>query len=109
MIGDEQKLEKRRKRAVYEAVKTLLYMHAARFNKKHGNYLVRYARDNQVFVMDTWNGSISQGHCTTTLLNGKFGPEGQISYHTHIDDYDDRFKWPLEDGVAMYKLLLRSI
>lgn len=107
---DKEKVLRKRKEAVYGVVKKLMYERAARFNKKHGNYLVQYAPHNQVLVMDTWNGAISQGHCTETLINGQFGPEGRIEYHTHLSppEYSND-EYYLDDAVSMYKTLLAVI
>lgn len=98
-----------RQEAVYKATKNLMYTHGARFNKKHGNYLVRYCPKNQVLIMDTWNGAISQGHCTETLINGQFGPEGKVEYHSHISSPEYSHEIGLDMAVDMYKTLISSI
>lgn len=86
-----------------------MYKHATRFNKKHGDYLVRYCPQNQVVIMDTWNGAISQGHCTTTLINGPFGPEGAVEYHSFINGDAGDYGFELDVAVDIYKSLLRSV
>lgn len=98
--------------AVYEVCKKMMYEHADYFNKKHGNYLVRYCPKNQVVIMDTWNGAISQGHTTAILKNGQFGPEGKVDYHTHIapPDYMRSMELPqIEESISIYKSLLASV
>lgn len=102
-------LSESRKKAVYETCSAIMYKHVIRFNKKHGNYLVRYCPKNQVIIMDTWNGAINQGHCTTLLLNGQFGPEGKVEYHSHISGKYNDFKFELEVGVDIFKSLLASL
>lgn len=90
----------------------MMYEHASRFNKKHGNYLVRYCPKNQVVIMDTWNGAINQGHTVENLINGQFGPEGKVDYHTHISppEFSRRMELPeIEESVSIYKSLLASI
>ena len=95
--------------AVYKAVKDLMYKHGARFNKKHGNYLVRYGKKQQVLVMDTWNGAIDMGHCTVALQNGEFGPVGRVDYHSHISEPERGRELDMDVAIDMYKTILATI
>lgn len=91
---------------VYEAVRRLMYRTAARFYKKHGEWLVHYVPNRQVILMDTWNGAIYQAHVKDTLLVDDGYPDVQLHgrIHTVISGRDAE----LTDAVAMYKLLLRE-
>lgn len=96
---------------VYDVVKSWLYKKGARLDKKHGNWIVLYAPNNQVVVMDSWNGQIFQAHCTETLVSNGFTLEGVFSIHTvaipskHHRCGDTTYD-QLDEIVDIYKTLL---
>ena len=104
-----EKTPLKKQEAVYKVVKNLMYAHGARFRKKHGNYLVRYGKKNQVLIMDTWNGAIDMGHCTEALQDGEFGPVGRVDYHSHISAPEWGRELDMDVAIDMYKTILATI
>lgn len=91
---------------VYEAVVKLMYQKAARFDKKHGNWLVRYAPRKQVILMDTWNGQVFQAHVGSTLIVNNGYPDSQL--HGRIHTIISKNSCELHDTVMIYKALLHD-
>ena len=101
-------LEMKRYNAVYKVLSSWMYKHATRFSKKHGSYLVLYAPKNQVIIMDTWNGHITQGHCSETLTDNGHADQNKISFHSgsheHMRPYEAKER--LAEAVDIYKTML---
>lgn len=97
---------KQKEKAVYKTISALLWAHASRFDKKHGHWFVRYCPQQQVVVMDTWNGHIYQAHNTNDIVNDGH-VDGQIrsGVHTVVTERD----CDVGDGILIFKTLLKSI
>jgi len=98
---------------VYNVCKDILYTKGHKLDKKHGNYYLIYGHKNQVVFMDSWNGHISQAHCSDSIWSNGFTLESKsdISEHTIINclDYVKCSVEDLENAVYIYKTLLKVI
>lgn len=101
-------LDTKRYKAVYKVLSKWMYSKATKFSKKHGNWLVLYAPKNQVILMDTWNGHITQGHCTEVLEDDGHANQNKISFHSGA--YSRMKPWEakerLSEAVDIYKTML---
>lgn len=95
---------------MYSTVRKWLYEKGHKHSKKHGNWITLYAPKNQVIIMDTWNGAISQAHTKDTLISNGFSLEGNYSPHTYACPskfHSGSTKYEqLEEVVDIYKTLL---
>lgn len=90
---------------LYEAITSLVRAYGSKFQKKHGNWIVKYLRGRQVVYMDTWNGHVYMAHC-----DGDIKDDGHVDVllgktHTIVTERE----CPVGDGVCIYKKLLNSI
>lgn len=94
---------------VYDTIKSLMYKHSTKFDKKHGNWLIRYAPQNQVVYMDTWNGCIYQSHCDFEIENDGY-PDCKLKAHTVVSNPDHTYgELKIDEAISIYKTLLNVI